>query len=56
MSEFIGNYYLETGYGFAINKATVTEVIGVDKFGRVIFGKCVFCGTWSECQRYANSH
>ena len=56
MSKFVGNYYLETGHNFDINIATVTEVIGIDEFGRLIFGACVFCGTWSECHRYAKSH
>lgn len=49
MNEIIGRYYIETGYGFDINNATITEIKGKDKFGRTIMGECIFGGTWNEC-------
>lgn len=56
MNVFIGNYYIETGYGFDTANATVTEVKGTDAYGRAIMGACVFTGTWDECVKYAKTH
>lgn len=49
MKTTIGRYYIETGCGFDINNATITEIEDVDKFGRYIMGACVFSGSWDEC-------
>lgn len=56
MKSWIGNFFVETGYGFDINNSTVTEYTGRDEFGRAIRGSVVFSGTWSECIAFAESH
>lgn len=56
MTSWIGNFKIETGFGFDINNATVTEILERDEFGRVSKGSVVFVGTWSECIAFAESH
>lgn len=56
MNGIINNYYIETGFGFDIYKSTVTEIIGYDKFDRLIMGDCVFIGHWNDCKEYAKTH
>ena len=56
MSTVINGYYIETGYGFNTATSTVTEIKGVDKYGRITFGSCVFTGNWDDCESYAMTH
>lgn len=56
MTGIVNGYYLETGYGFNVETSTVVEIKGVDEFGRIIFGACVFRGHWNECKEYAMTH
>lgn len=56
MSTIINNYYIETGYGFNTATSTVISIEGVDKFGRLILGECVFIGEWDDCKEYARIH
>lgn len=56
MSTIINDYYIESGYGFNLATSTVCEIKGVDEFGRIIFGECVFIGEWAECEEYARTH
>ena len=51
MSEWIGNCYLETGYGFNPDTSTVIQYEFED--GRAVNGKCVFRGKWEDCVKYA---
>lgn len=45
-----GKYYLiEAGYGFNMDRSTVTEYNEVDKFNRLRNGRCVFQGKWDDC-------
>lgn len=53
MNTTIGRYYIETGHGFDINNATITEILDTDKFGRYVMGACIFRGTWDECLEQA---
>lgn len=51
-----GKYYLiETGYGFNVERSSVTEYDGVDRFGRFCNGRCVFIGTWDECLSFVEN-
>lgn len=56
MSTIINGYYIETGYGFNPSTSTVVEIKSVDKFGRCIFGACVYRGEWDDCKEYARTH
>ena len=56
MSTIINGYYIETGYGFNTATSTVLKIDGVDEYGRIIFGGCVFSGEWEDCKEYARTH
>lgn len=56
MSTIINGYYIETGYGFNTATSTVLKIDGVDEYGRIVFGGCVFIGEWEDCKEYARTH
>lgn len=56
MSTRVNGYYIETGYGFNVERSTVNKIEGVDEFGRIIMGAMVFRGEWDDCIEYAKTH
>ena len=56
MTTTINGYYIETGYNFDTRTSTVTEIKGADKYGRIVFGACVYIGNWNDCEEYARTH
>lgn len=52
MYKFVGNYCVQTGNGFNLEKCSVILYESFDQDGLGVNGKLVYIGTWKECTDY----